>query len=197
MLRLFGDSALGFGGPTKSLLENKSLLFGVEGLGKETKLLLSVWIDVLAILLKMPFENDLFTAIALCYRSDVYTQAHAGDAVVNLVKLDKAASLPEAMRGFLFSYSCYLAKSLHFQLNLRGLKLLAAFLSDGAFRQAAAQALYDGYMGQSPRGKQIIIDAIPAIRMCDEEMAEELRAMVLRDNTTTAVAHLQKREAGA
>lgn len=195
LLHLFGNDVIDDARTKELLLFDRESLLMAHSIGKESKLLLSVWINVLSFLVGVPCESSIISSIALCYKADVYTQANAGDAIAFLVRTDSAPCVPTSLQGFLFAYSCYLAKSLHFQLDIRGLKLLSAFLSNNTFRLTAAQALCDGYAGQSPRGKQIIIDTIPLIREFDDDMADGLRARVLRDSTTIAVSYLKKKEA--
>lgn len=178
---------------TVQALANKSLLLQGQTFRKENKMLLSVWIDALSILAGKDFDSDLCVSLGRCYRDEEYTQANAGEACLYMVQ-STFIKLPSDLRGVIFSYGCYLAKSLHFQLNFRGLELLSSFLCDEDFQSAAAQILFDTYTGQSPRGKQIIIEGIASINSFNPELADELRAMVLRDNTTTAVAYLEEIE---
>ena len=192
LLQFFGRSDLGQQKETEALLADIPALVQCHSVGKETKLLLNLWIDALSLLAGNTDTADFCTSLARCYRADYYTQVGAGNVISCLCQNDGRMDIPASLHGFLFAYACYLAKSYHFQLNLRGLQLLSMFVSAGDYRVPAAQALFDGYARQSPRGKIEIIDSIPLIREVDSEMADELCARVLRDNTTIAVDYLRK-----
>lgn len=56
--------------------------------------------------------------------------------------------------------------------------------------------MFDGYISQTPKVKQVIIDSIPQINTFDSDLADELRKMVLCDNATNVVDYLKQAEAG-
>jgi len=193
MLVRFGVDALDPAGRTKLVVADKTPLLQGQSFRNENIVLLSVWVDTVSLLVGYEADVRLYTSLARCYRDDEYTQANAGRAVRYLLEYG-TPNLSPTLMGFVFSYACYLTKSMHFQLNIRGIEILTKFLHDKDFQAPAAQALFDAYIGQSPRGKQVIIDSIDDIRAFDDRLAEELRSVVLRDNTTTAVAHLKRIE---
>lgn len=121
-------------------------------------------------------------------------QVGVGEALDYLLKAKRNFQNNEALYGVIFSYACFIAESTHFQLNLRGLNLLKSLLDNAVFKQSAAQVLCNCYDGQSPHGKQVIINSIAKIRTFDPELAENLRSKVLCDNTTTAVRYLERIE---
>ena len=192
----FGSRSYGDPSCTDEALSSEH--FYAEGflLGKESRLLLKIWSDVLRLLVGLPSGEALQGDVVECYRVDVYTQAHAGDAFGFLVGAGRLRGKTRALMGALFSYAGYLIESEHFQLNLRGLELMALFLGDKELRGAASRSLARNYDGQSPMGKQVVIDSIAKIREFDQGLASTLRAKVLRDNTTTAVAYLKRVEEG-
>lgn len=197
LIGIFSNRRLQLNKATSEVLANKVQIANVESFGRASKLLFCTYMDVLFLLVGNRSEQDLCTDIACCYHSDVYTQAHVGTALSYLVKARGGAAGLKILRGVTFSYACFLAKSRHFQLDWRGLELISEFLIDEDFQQPAAQTLFDAYAGQSPRGKQIIIDSIVGIRAFNPELADQLRSKVARDNTTTAVRYLEKIEAEA
>lgn len=191
----FGVNALDPDGRAKHIVADKTSLLQVQSFGKENRTLLSVWIDIISLLVGYDANTRIYTSLAICYRDDEYTQANAGRAIKYLLA-GGALNLSPSLMGFMFSYACFLTKSMNFQLNIRGIEALNEFLQNEDFQVPAAQALFDAYTGQSPHGKQLIIDSIANIRVFDNRFAEELRSKVLRDNTTTAVAYLKRIESG-
>lgn len=189
LLKTFGDELRDRKDTTRSALADKtSLLQGVE-IGLETMPLLDVWLDVLGVLVGSE-EDGLFTSLGRCYRLDKYAQSRAGDALGYLFGSD-GSYVSEALGGYVFSYAYFLARSRHFQLNLRGIRLLTQLLNVDPFKAPTAQALYDSYDGQAPRIKCNIVDVIDSINAVNSALAEGLRGKVLRDSTEPVVRHLR------
>lgn len=189
----FGVSVLDPKKQTQTILSDKTALLQGEAFGLENKVLLSVWIDVVSLLVGQDNSSAIYTSVARCYESDKFTQANAGTAMRFLIK-NASCDFPSSTIGLIYAYACFLAKSTHFQLKVRGYELLQAFLYKEDFQASAAQVMFDGYMSQTPRVKQVIIDSISQINTFDSELADEIRKMVLRDNATNVVDYLKQAE---
>lgn len=119
-----------------------------------------------------------------------------GSALLQLVNHGNFGKTNGVLRGCVFGYSGFLIKSRHFQLNLRGIQLMTRFLSDEELGLPAAYALLNCYDGQSPRGKQLVIDSLPMLYERDRAIAEEIEGRASRDNNVRIVDYLKKAQKG-
>lgn len=195
LISKFGVSMLDPEKQAQIILSDKTVLLQGEAFELESKVLLSVWIDVVSLLVGRDSNSAIYTSVARCYESDKFTQANAGTAMKFLIK-NVSFDFPSSTMGLIYAYACFLAKSTHFQLKVRGYELLQAFLYKEDFQASAAQVMFDGYISQTPKVKQVIIDSIPQINTFDSDLADELRKMVLCDNATNVVDYLKQAEAG-
>mgnify|MGYP004576037427 CR=1 FL=1 len=196
LINQFSFAELGYVSQTVDVIENRSGQAEEIGLGKETPLLLNIWMCCLALLAGQIEDagNHLRRLLAFCYQTDEYNQARAGDALKYLVGSQADEKVSDSVLGVAFAYACYLATARHFQLNLRGFKLLRLFLAHDSYRNSAAMIMCDAYYGQSPRVKKEIVDSIKLIAAFDEGLAALLRDKVMHDSTTTVVAYLKRCE---
>lgn len=169
---------------------------GAACFGKETQLLLSTAVYILALFVGNDAESQLCYAIACCYQADSYNQSKVGDLLSLLISSATEINLSDRFMGMAFAYASYLATARHFQLNLRGFELLGLFLAFESFRESAANLMLESYYGQSLAVKIEIIDSIDKINEFDEELSEQLREKVLNDGTKTVVAYFKSKEAG-
>ena len=196
LINQFSFAELGYVSQTVDVIENRSGQAEEIGLGKETPLLLNIWMCCLALLAGQIEDagNHLRRLLAFCYQTDEYNQARAGDALKYLVGSQADEKVSDSVLGVAFAYACYLATARHFQLNLRGFELLRLFLADDSYQNSAAMIMCDAYYGQSPRVKKEIVDSIKSIAAFDEGLAALLRDKVMHDSTTTVVAYLKRCE---
>lgn len=192
----FGIDHIGLKSETLDCLNSDILFHEDFSIGRDSKPLLAVWSSVLRLLIGERSFSRLIDDVLRSYQEDTYTQAQVGSALLQLVNHGNFGKTNGVLRGCVFGYSGFLIKSRHFQLNLRGIQLMTRFLSDEELGLPAAYALLNCYDGQSPRGKQLVIDSLPMLYERDRAIAEEIEGRASRDNNVRIVDYLKKAQKG-
>ena len=196
LLSNYGNRLVELRERTLKLLDSNDLFQTDFSFGRESKRLLAVWTDTLGLLSGGDYRNRLLNDALHCYQADIYTQANAAVALIQLVENDQRFSDEHLLSGFIFSYTGFLLSSQHFQLNLRGVELMKQFLAVSALRNSAARSLLLCFDGRAPRIKQMIIDAIEQISEFDSKTAERLKSRALCDNNYSIVKYFKDQSAG-
>lgn len=196
LLSNFDNRLVGLRERTLKLLDSDDLFQADFSFGRESKRLLAVWVDTLGLLSGGDYRNRLLNDALHCYQADIYTQANAAIALIQLVENDQRFTDEHLLSGFIFSYAGFLLSSQHFQLNLRGVELMKQFLAVPALRSSAARSLLLCFDGRAPRIKKMIIDAIDQISEFDSKIAECLKSRALCDNNYSIVKYFKSQNVG-
>lgn len=196
LLSKYGNRLVELRDRTLECLDSDDLFQTDFSFGRESKRLLAVWADTLGLLSGGDYRNRLLDDVLHCYQSDIYTQANAGVALIQLMENYQLVTDENLLSGFIFSYAGFLLSSQHFQLNLRGVELMKQFLAVPELRSPASRSLLLCFDGRAPRIKQMIIDAIDQISEFDSKTAERLKLRASCDNNYSIVKYFKSQNVG-